>query len=54
LLIENFALVDAEGTGIIKRDQIEILMRSLGYSPTQEELRSPILFCFIIFVIFIK
>jgi len=35
---ENFALVDTEGTGIIKRDQIEILMRALGYSPSPQEL----------------
>jgi len=41
---ESFALVDTEGTGTIKRDQIEILMRALGHSPSTQELTSEILF----------
>lgn len=32
--------MDTEGTGVIKRDQIEILMRALGHSPSPQELAS--------------
>lgn len=37
---EYFSLVDSEGKGVIKGDQIEVLMRALGHNPTRAELAS--------------
>ena len=33
-----FTLVDTENTGVLKPDQIEIVMRALGYCPSRTEL----------------
>lgn len=37
-MAEYFALVDAEGTGHIRGDQIEVLLRALGFAPTKAEI----------------
>jgi len=38
VVAEYFSLVDAEGKGVIKGDQVEVLMRALGHNPTKAEL----------------
>jgi len=37
---EYFQLVDADGTGVLKTDQIELVMRALGYNPAPNEFAS--------------
>ena len=37
---EHFQLVDADGAGVLKTDQIELVMRALGYNPAPGEFAS--------------
>ena len=37
---EYFQLVDTDGTGELKTDQIELVMRALGYNPAPNEFDS--------------